>query len=83
LITDNTCTIESKFVNSRNIDNISNFIFISNNYLPIKIENGDRRYVLWKTSNECKNNFEYFDGLHKTFNTEFYYMVYNFSLTEI
>jgi putative DNA primase/helicase len=67
LITDNTCTIESKFVNSRTIDNVSNFIFVSNNYLPIKIENGDRRYVIFKTSNECKNNFEYFDGFYKTF----------------
>jgi putative DNA primase/helicase len=41
LITDNTCTIESKFINSRTIDNVSNFIFVSNNCLPIKIENGD------------------------------------------
>jgi phage/plasmid-associated DNA primase len=32
LITDNTCTIEFKFVNSRTIDNVSNFIFVSNNY---------------------------------------------------
>jgi putative DNA primase/helicase len=72
LITDNTCTIESKFVNSRTIDNVSNFIFVSNNYLPLKIENGDRRYVIVKTSNECKNNFEYFDGLNKILTHEFY-----------
>jgi hypothetical protein len=39
LITDNTCTIESKFVNSRSFDNVSNFIFVSNNYLLIMIEN--------------------------------------------
>jgi hypothetical protein len=72
LITDNTCTIESKFVNSRTIDNISIFIFGSNNYLPIKIENGDRRYVIFKTSNACKNNFEYLVGLNKTFTHDFY-----------
>jgi hypothetical protein len=71
LITDNICTIESKFVNSRTIDNVSNFIFVSNNYLSIKIENGDRRYVIFKTSTECKNNFEYFDKLNKTFTHEF------------
>jgi hypothetical protein len=35
LITDNTCTIESKFVNSRTIENVSTFIFAFNNYLPI------------------------------------------------
>jgi hypothetical protein len=78
LITDNTCTIESKFVNSRTIDIVSNFIFVSNNYLPIKIENGDRRYVIFKTNNKCKNKFEYFDGLSKTFTHEFYYTLYNF-----
>jgi hypothetical protein len=78
LITDNICTIESKFVNIGTIDNVSNFIFVSNNYLPIKIENGDRRYVIFKTSNESKNNFEYFDKLNKTFTQEFYNELYNF-----
>jgi hypothetical protein len=61
LITDNICTIESKFVNSRAIENVINFIFVSNNYLSIKIENGDRRYVIFTTSDACKNNVEYFD----------------------
>jgi phage/plasmid-associated DNA primase len=42
LITDGPCTIESKFVNSRSIENVSYFIFVSNNYLPIKMKNGDR-----------------------------------------
>jgi hypothetical protein len=37
LITDNTFIIESKFVNSQVIDNVSNFIFVSNNYLTLKI----------------------------------------------
>jgi hypothetical protein len=54
LITDNICTVESKFVNSRAIENVSNCIFVSNNYLPIKIENGDRRYVIFKTCNSWK-----------------------------
>jgi hypothetical protein len=52
LITDNKCTIESKFLNSRTIDNVSKFIFVFNNYLPIKIENGDRQYIIFTTSNE-------------------------------
>jgi hypothetical protein len=60
------------------IEKVSNFIFESNNYLPIKIENGDRRNVIFKTSNEWKNNFEYFDGLNKTFTHEFYNELYNF-----
>jgi hypothetical protein len=44
LVTDNIFTIEAKFANLRVLENVSNFIFISNNYLPIKFENGDRRY---------------------------------------
>jgi hypothetical protein len=78
LITDNFCTIQSKFVNSRAIENVSNFIFVSNNYLPIKNEYGDRRYVIFKTSNACKNNFEYCDGLNKTFMNDFFHMLYDF-----
>jgi hypothetical protein len=64
LITDYISTIESKFVNARAIENVSNFIFVSNNYLPVKIENGDPRHAIFKTSDSCKNNFEYFDGLN-------------------
>jgi hypothetical protein len=78
LITENTCTIESKFVKSRAIENVSNFIFVSNNYLPIKVENGDRPYVIFKTRNVCKKNFVYFDGLNKTFTEDFYKMLYQF-----
>jgi hypothetical protein len=81
LITDNTCTIEFKFVNSRTFHNLSNFIFVSNNYLPIKIDNGDRRYVIFKTSNESKTNFEYFDALNKTFTHEFYNSLYNYFMS--
>jgi hypothetical protein len=46
--------------------------------LPIKIENGDIRYVIFKTSNVCKNNFEYFDELNKTLYQDLYYTLYNF-----
>jgi putative DNA primase/helicase len=83
LITDSPCTIESKFVNSPAIESVSNFIFVSNNYLHIKIENGDRRYVIFKTNDSCKNNFEYFDGYIKHFrlNSIIHYII--FSLTEI
>jgi hypothetical protein len=68
---------KSKFVKAGDIENIANFIFVSNNNLPIKIENGDRRYVIFKTSNISKNNFEYFNELNKTFTHEFYNELYN------
>jgi hypothetical protein len=78
LIIYNTYTIESKFVNARTINKLANFIFDSNNYLPLKIENGNRRYVIFKTNDVYKNKFEYFYSLNKTFTTEFYHMLYNY-----
>jgi phage/plasmid-associated DNA primase len=68
LITDNEINIESKYINTRKIQNISNFIFTSNNLLPINIESSDRRYVVFKTSNSYKNNFKYLNNLNNVFN---------------
>jgi hypothetical protein len=59
LITDPFCTIESKFVSIRRINNISNFIFGRNNHLPIKIRNDDRKYQILKCSDDTKGNFTY------------------------
>jgi hypothetical protein len=56
LITDYYCTIESKYMNPRTIDNVSNFIFVSNNVLPIKIENGDRLILFLKLVMKGKIN---------------------------
>jgi hypothetical protein len=68
LITDNEINIESKCINTRKIQNVSNFIFVSNNLLLINIESSDRRYVVFKTSNSYKNNFEYVNNLNNLFN---------------
>jgi hypothetical protein len=46
------------------------------------MKNGDRRYVIYKTSNECKNNFEYFDKLNKAFTHELYNFFINRYLTD-
>jgi hypothetical protein len=43
LKTDKFCTIESKFVNVSTMKNVSNFIFMRNYVLPIKIESADPR----------------------------------------
>jgi hypothetical protein len=72
LITHRKFNIESKYLNIRTIDNVSNFIFVSNNYRPIKIENDDRRYIVFKCSDIYKNKFEYFDKLNNTFRYDFY-----------
>jgi hypothetical protein len=73
LITDRFCTIGSKFINIRSFNNASNFIFVSNNHLPIKIENSDRRYLILKCSDNANTNFSYFDDLsHRFDHPEFY-----------
>jgi hypothetical protein len=63
------------------IENVSNFIFVPNHYLLIKIENGNRRFIIFKTSNALNNNSEYFDGLNKTFTHHFYNRLYNFFMS--
>jgi phage/plasmid-associated DNA primase len=40
LITDNTCTIESKFVNAPVIENVSNYKFVANYYVPLRLRIG-------------------------------------------
>jgi hypothetical protein len=60
-------------MNTRKIQNVSNFIFVSNNLLLINIECSDRRYIVYKTSNNYKNNFEYFNNLNYLFNSDFFF----------
>ena len=45
-ITDNTIRINEKFMPRHTAQNVANFIFCTNNAFPIKIEAGDRRYVI-------------------------------------
>jgi hypothetical protein len=71
LISDRKCNVESKYLNLWTIDNVSYFIFVSNNSLPIKIEKDDRKYVVFKCSDIYKNNFEYFYKLNNTFTYDF------------
>ena len=63
IITENTVMYESKYLNSRRGENVSNFIFLSNHDLPIKIEDADRRYVCLKASPKYRQNFNYFGKL--------------------
>jgi phage/plasmid-associated DNA primase len=51
LRTENEINIEFKYINTRKIQNVSYFIFVSNNLLPINIESSDRRYIVYKISN--------------------------------
>ena len=72
LITDDTFRINEKNEPMREAENVANFIFCSNNAYPVKIENGDRRYVVVNCNSKYKGNFKYFDDLVKRCDKEFY-----------
>ena len=49
-----------------------NFIFLTNNYIPIKIPNDDRRFFCVEMSSKYANNTEYFSNLHNELDKEEY-----------
>lgn len=80
IITDNTIRINEKNQPRRTSENISNFIFVTNNSFPIKIEEGDRRYVVLACNGVHKNDFEYFTQLSEGFTKDFYNNLLTFFL---
>ena len=83
-ITDNTITINRKNVNPYKVENVSNFIIVTNDKNPICIEEGDRRYVVLDVSDEVKNNVDYFNKLFASITDDFYkHLFNNFRLYDI
>ena len=72
IITDDSIRINEKLVPRRTAENVANFIFVSNNSFPVKIENGDRRYVVLACNGKHKGDYSYFQQLCNSFNEEFY-----------
>ena len=72
LITDDKFRINEKNEPMRVAENVNNFIFVSNNAYPVKIENSDRRYVVLKCNDKYKGNFDYFGKLVERCDKEFY-----------
>lgn len=70
LITEPYLTIEPKGLETYMIDNLCNFIFMTNNKNAIKIEKTDRRYVVFNISNVRIGDFKYWDYAHKEIFTE-------------
>ena len=71
-ITDNTIRINEKFQPRHTAENVANFIFCTNNAFPVKIEAGDRRYVVLQVSGKYKGQFNYFKSLMDSCTKEFY-----------
>lgn len=59
-ITSQHYNYEQKGVSPITLRNFNRFIFTTNNFCPVKIEEGDRRFVVFECSKEKKGNTEYF-----------------------
>ena len=70
LITEPYITIEPKGFETYMIDNLCNFIFMTNNKNSIKIEKSDRRYVVFEISESRIGDFAYWDYMHQQVFTE-------------
>ncbi|OHS94020.1 Poxvirus D5 protein [Tritrichomonas foetus] len=72
IITDPIIRINEKCQPRRTAQNVANIIFCSNNAVPVKITEGDRRYVVYDVSEKMKGCFDYFKELCSSFTPEFY-----------
>ena len=78
VITDKSININQKNEPERQCENVANLILVSNNNIPIKIEGTDRRYMVTKTSDCHRGDFDYFANLSEKFTSEFYENLFTF-----
>jgi len=62
-ITGKTIEMEKKGVDSIQINDYLNYIITTNNLNCIKLEEGDRRFMVFNTSSKMKGDVEYFNNL--------------------
>jgi hypothetical protein len=65
LITQTTLQVNPKGIRPYEVNNFNIYYFTTNSKTPIKIEVGDRRYVVIKMLNTYKNNISYYKKLAK------------------
>ena len=70
IITDPYLTVEPKGIEPYTIDNLCNFIFMTNNKHSVKLEQSDRRYVVFEINEKRCEDFEYWSYAHKEIFTE-------------
>ena len=64
LITENVIDINTKNISVRTgVQNVSNYVFVSNEFNPVKISSTDRRYCILTPSEEVRGDFRYFEEL--------------------
>ena len=65
LITEDHVDIHTKNMSVRNgVQNAANFVFLSNEFNPVKVTGTDRRYFIITPSEEVAGNDDYFDKLY-------------------
>jgi len=69
MVTDEFLTINQKFKDLKYMRNYAQFIFVSNNSVPIKVESGDRRYSIFK-SLKLVDGWKLIDELEKNLESE-------------
>ena len=70
IITSEQIPWEQKGVNGIKLNNCGRYIFLSNNNTPLKISSTDRRMVVFKCSNDHRNDTVYFKQLLNAFNDD-------------
>lgn len=68
-VSDDYVSIIRKYRDSLNVRNYAQWIFVSNNQVPIKIEKGDRRYSVFR-SKKLKDGFQLFQTLKENQHNE-------------
>lgn len=63
LITQTKLVLERKGIDALELDDYNNYVFLTNNDWPIKVESSDRRYVCCECSDEFRGNSAYFGRL--------------------
>jgi hypothetical protein len=81
LVTDRKIMVEPKGLPPYSIDNLVNFIIFSNHNDFLRVEESDRRYAIFKTSDSKRGDEAYFKQLRATcFNTRTAFAFYEFLL---
>ena len=70
VITEGFLDVNQKNEPVRTIENVVNLIFVSNHFIPVKVDEDDRRYFMVETSDKYKGDTKYFDRLVKSFDVE-------------
>jgi hypothetical protein len=82
LITDDTITINEKCQKPYTINSYQVYVIVTNNDEPVKIQEGDRRFTLIRTSAEKKGDAEYFNVLYSLLkNKNSLKSIYNYLMT--